>query len=368
VVAEKAGGMTVCLNMIVRNEAHVIRRCLLSHKDVIDHWVIVDTGSTDGTQDLIRKLLADIPGELHERPWVDFGHNRSEALNLARGKANYILVNDADHIWHGKLPKHLTADAYAVPYHYAGTVYGVTCVLADRIPGWRYVGVIHEYVDAQQPIKIEPASDAWIEVKHEGARSLDPHTYEKDVKILEAAFEQDPQNPRYAFYLAQSYRDSNESEKALLMYLKRAEMPGWDQETWHAKYQAAIMTERLGRAPETISRAYLEAYNFRPSRAEPLAHLARWHRSRSEWPLAYLYAARAANIPRSTDGLFVEEGIYEWQALDELTVAAWYAGHKGVGRHAAKTLLKRKYPPQEKQRFEANLAWYAAKPLDKHVS
>jgi glycosyltransferase involved in cell wall biosynthesis len=273
--------MTVCLNMIVRNEAHVIRRCLLSHKDIIDHWVIVDTGSTDGTQDLIRKLLADIPGELHERPWVDFGHNRSEALALARGKADYILVNDADHIWHGKLPKNLTADAYAVPYHYAGTVYGVTCVLADRIPGWRYVGVIHEYVDAQQPIKIEPASDAWIEVKHEGARSLDPHTYEKDVAILEAAFDKDPQNPRYAFYLAQSYRDSNESEKALLMYLKRAEMPGWDQETWHAKYQAAIMTERLGRAPETISRAYLEAYNFRPSRAEPLAHLARWHRSRS---------------------------------------------------------------------------------------
>ena len=87
---------TVCLNMIVKNEAGVIRRCLDSVRPFIHHWVIVDTGSTDGTQKLIREYLADVPGELHERPWKNFGHNRSEALALARGKSDYILVIDAD--------------------------------------------------------------------------------------------------------------------------------------------------------------------------------------------------------------------------------------------------------------------------------
>ena len=43
-------GQTICLNMIVRNEAPVIRRCLDSVMPIIDSWVIVDTGSTDGTQ------------------------------------------------------------------------------------------------------------------------------------------------------------------------------------------------------------------------------------------------------------------------------------------------------------------------------
>ena len=40
--------------------------------------------------------MRGIPGELHERPWVDFGHNRQEALLLAKGKGDYLLFLDRD--------------------------------------------------------------------------------------------------------------------------------------------------------------------------------------------------------------------------------------------------------------------------------
>ena len=50
---------TICLSMIVKDEAPVIERCLRSVKPWIDHWVIVDTGSSDGTQAMIRKFMAD---------------------------------------------------------------------------------------------------------------------------------------------------------------------------------------------------------------------------------------------------------------------------------------------------------------------
>ena len=89
-------GQTLCLAMIVRNEAAVIRRCLNSVRPLIDHWIVVDTGSTDGTQDLVRAALAGLPGQLVERPWVDFAHNRSEALALARPHGTYTLIIDAD--------------------------------------------------------------------------------------------------------------------------------------------------------------------------------------------------------------------------------------------------------------------------------
>src|SRR5690349_4725727 len=131
---------TLCLNMIVKNEAHVIRRCLDSVLAHVAHWVVVDTGSTDGTQAIVREHMRAVKGELFERPWRDFGWNRSEALRLARGKADYALVMDADHVLH--VPKTfsfdtLEADGYLVAHRYAGVDYGLPILLADRIP-YRY--------------------------------------------------------------------------------------------------------------------------------------------------------------------------------------------------------------------------------------
>ena len=87
---------TLCLNMIVKNEEAVIERALSSVLDIIDYWCIVDTGSTDRTKEIILEVLGDIPGELVESEWVNFGHNRTESVELANGKADYILLMDAD--------------------------------------------------------------------------------------------------------------------------------------------------------------------------------------------------------------------------------------------------------------------------------
>src|SRR5438552_18921262 len=91
---------TLCLNMIVKDEAHVIRRCLDSVRSHLANWTIVDTGSTDGTQEIIGPHLRDLPGELHERPSRDFGTNRSETIPLPLVKADYILDIDAYHALH----------------------------------------------------------------------------------------------------------------------------------------------------------------------------------------------------------------------------------------------------------------------------
>ncbi|CAN5517015.1 hypothetical protein BH11ACT8_BH11ACT8_30930 [soil metagenome] len=53
----------VCLSMIVKDEAHCIEECLASVLPLITRWVVVDTGSTDGTQDLVRSRLAAHPDE-----------------------------------------------------------------------------------------------------------------------------------------------------------------------------------------------------------------------------------------------------------------------------------------------------------------
>jgi glycosyltransferase involved in cell wall biosynthesis len=352
---------SICLSMIVRNETHVIRRCLDSVRSYIHHWTIVDTGSTDGTQEIIRSHLREVPGELHERPWRDFGTNRSEAIALARGKADYILVMDADHVLHAPSDfsfGDLVADAYFIAHRYAGVDYGIAILLADRI-AWRYEGVLHEYVTADVPHRIVPLSGPWVDVHHEGARSRDPETYKKDAALLEAALAKEPGNTRYAFYFAQTLRDAGDLPRALDAFRRRATMGGWDEEAWQAHYQAAILTERLGFSPAEIERAYLEAWNARPSRAEPLVQLARWHRLRLEWPLALLFARAAVAIPRPPDQLFVEDAVYAWRALDELSIAAWYAGAREEGRSATEQLIReQRFAPSERERIEKNRAWY----------
>src|SRR5689334_10374436 len=112
-----ASQKTVCLNMIVKDESPVITRCLASVKPWIDYWVIVDTGSKDGTQAVIRDFMKDIPGELHERPWVNFAHNRNEAVSLAKEKGDYLLFIDADEqfVVSGNFDKkNLNGDMYSV--------------------------------------------------------------------------------------------------------------------------------------------------------------------------------------------------------------------------------------------------------------
>ena len=352
---------SLCLNMIVKDEAHVIGRCLDSVRPYIAQWVIVDTGSTDATQAIVRERYRGVQGTLYERPWRDFGTNRSEAIALARGKADYILVMDADHVFsapRGFRFTGLTADGYYIGHRYAGVEYGLAALLADRIP-WRYEGVLHEYVTADVPHRIVPLPGPWVDVYHEGARSRDPQTYLKDVAILESALAKDPGNARYAFYHAQSLKDAGLLERALEAFRHRATMRGWDEELWQARYQAAQLVERLGQPPSAIERAYLEAFNARPSRAEPLVQLARWHRVRQEWPLALLFARAAAATPRPPDQLFVEDAVYAWKADDELSIAAWYAGARDEGRRAAARLIAGgRFPASERERIERNAAWY----------
>src|SRR4051794_23592030 len=149
--AKKATPSSICLCMIVKDEAHVIERCLRSVDGLIDSWVICDTGSCDGTPQLIRSLLEGVPGQLHERPWQDFGHNRTELMRLAVGHGDYLLLLDADMTvtFDSARLEDLSADSYLL--RHAGPVeYWIKrLVRGDR--DWRYVGPTHEHVAMDGP-------------------------------------------------------------------------------------------------------------------------------------------------------------------------------------------------------------------------
>ena len=91
---------TVLLNMIVKNEAHVIVQTLtnLYEKIKFNYYVISDTGSTDNTKELIKNFFdsKSVKGEIFDDEWKDFGHNRTKALEHAYDKSDFLFVFDAD--------------------------------------------------------------------------------------------------------------------------------------------------------------------------------------------------------------------------------------------------------------------------------
>lgn len=381
---------TVCWNAIVKNESRIIERCMESMVNELDYWVVVDTGSTDGTQDTIRNFMArhDVPGELIERPWVNFSHNRSEALQLAENKADYILFCDADMalvVHDSDWKERLSADAYLVNQRaHGGTLlYPNTRMINGRLEGdrrFRYWGATHEYCDS-----IEPGVNqrewmhgiSMLDFADGGAKS---DKYERDARLLEeqitilealqtaplveqqAAWQSGLLRhapnlvTRSAFYLAKTYRDDDKDEKAIEAYQRRVKLGGWEEEVWYSLFDIGRLKEGLKRLPEEIMQAYLAAYEYRPHRAESLYHLARYLRSQERFALAYVYAQTASSIPMPEDLLFVANGVYEWQAKDELAVTSYWTGRYQQCADICDQLLSDPALPEAaRERIQANL-------------
>ncbi len=386
---------TVCWNAIVKNESRIIERCMASLVGELDYWVVVDTGSTDGTQDIIRHFMDrhGVPGELIERPWVNFAHNRSEALELAENKADYILFCDADMALEVHDPDwklYLDADAYLVTQQaHADLVYRNIRLVNGRLQGdrrFRYWGATHEYCDSIEPSVAPHArldSISMLDFADGGAKA---DKFERDIRLLQGQIEQlkalEYAGPteraaayqsgllrhapglltRCTFYLARTYRDSGDDEQAIRAYEERLALGGWPEEVWYALFDIARAKEKLDRPPEEVIRAYLDAYEYRPHRAEALYHLARYLRERGRFALAYPYALTAAATPMTDDLLFVSRSVYDWQAKDELSIAAYWIGRYQQSADLCEELLHSPALPESaRPRIRENLGFAAAK-------
>jgi len=351
---------TVCLNMIVKDELPVIRRCLESVAHLVDCWVVVDTGSTDGTQEAIRAFFAErgIPGVLHERPWRDFGHNRNEALELARPWADYAFVMDADDVFVPEASFRfgaLGAPGYRLTRRAGELEYGSERLVRSDRP-WRWHGVLHEYLACDEAGEVATLAGCVIDSRCEGARSRDPHKYRRDAQLLERELAERPGDPRTLFYLAQSYRDAGDDRAAVRAYKARAEAGGWAEEVYYSLYQIGCAIERLGYAWPLVLKAYLAAHAYRPTRLEALHAAARLCRTRGLYALGYQLALPAARLLRTDDVLFVTRSVVEWQLLDELSVCASWIGRWEQAVSANRHILAHASPPpEERARIERNL-------------
>jgi Glycosyl transferase family 2 len=352
--------------MIVRNESKTLPRLAATLRGQIDHWTIVDTGSTDDTVQVARRVFDFAPGQVIEDIWRGFGPSRNVAFKTAEPHSDWLLTLDADDTFHGAIVRDelAAADALEAEYRYSNLRYWVPRVVRSR-RGWRWWGRAHEYLAAPGEINRVRSASFWVEHHADGGSRADK--FDREVKLLLEDWAERPDDPRTAFYLARSHDDLGQDGEAVAWYRRRLALPGWDEETFYARLRLGGCLLRAGYPEEGCGELW-RSWGERPWRAEPLVLLAEQYRGQALWPLAWQASELAFSHTLAqpdgrketrVDALFVDASVLQWRVAYEASIAAWYVGQNERGRRLVSYLLSRSdLPAAIRQAVEANRSFY----------
>jgi tetratricopeptide (TPR) repeat protein len=346
----------VCLAAIVKDEEANLPGLIESLDGLATHFAIIDTGSTDGTKDLLTDLAHRRPNfEWGCQDFVNFGHNRTESLRAARELLDdtgdldrgYIIVLDADERYSGirEVPKFddVEIDMFYITRKINGVINRLPTILRARHPFY-YTKAIHEQVACDCEDKhasvFLPDKKWWITGDTaSSARGRTPDKFQRDIELLKAELEEDPNDPHAHFYLGQSYLGLGDRETALQHYLKRGTIKeGSPEHRWYATLVAGEICEVMGDAEEA-EKLYLAAFQLDNQRAESLLNFSRLQTAQGRYDDAYLSARSATTaLPNAEATCFIDPGIM-LKAWEERMLCAAQIGRPGEAINIIENVL-----------------------------
>lgn len=375
----------ISLSIIVKNEAKVIERMLNTVWPILDYYVVVDTGSTDGTQDIVRRFFEakNIPGEVVDHEWVSFEDARNTALNLVKGKADFGFWIDADETFEMQQGTNIELlkrrmgnfDGANVEVHYGGQKYFRMQFFSTKKP-WRWYGPIHEVLVCDEPSNVAVVEGVNVRVNPDGnswTSQSAQQKYEDHAKVLLKYVENDPKkDPRWLFYLAQSYRDAGtpeNAEKSIHWYRERIKAGnGFWEEIYYSQLMVAAGYARTGKPVNEILEEYLKCGKYNRLRIEHLMPLVQHYHDAGEFDTSYIYSSHAMKIagngrtPFPQVSLFVDNASYEWRILQLHMLNCWMIGRKDESKETYKKLVKArdegKVPPEISANIDSNAQFF----------
>jgi len=344
------------LTQIMKNEAHVAHRMLNSIKPIVDGIVIIDTGSTDDSINIVRKWGEDNGVETYvfERPFDNFEASRNESFKRAR---EIFLTKNDGHTYYNfwldfdeqieldsKFNKQkIDKDLYMFNT-YIGAMKYTRNELCRLDKPFRFYGVCHEFIVCDDKnITSGLLEGLVVRVKMDGGswQSNIPSKYLSHAHILEKYINDSRQDPRWIFYTAQSYHDSacvpdNKDEnderlrRSMKFYKERVSRPdGYPEEIFYAQYRIGTIMRAMEEPWNLALNELLKAYSFDPLRGEPIKAIIDYYLAVGEWHNAYLFSSFGKKNfhnknPYPTRLLFVDETLYEWKFLEAHSAACFY--------------------------------------------
>mgnify|MGYP006410167183 CR=1 FL=1 len=341
---------TICLNMIVKNESAIIIRLLNSVLPIINTYCICDTGSTDNTIELIEQYFKDkkINGVIFHETFKNFQYNRNIALHKCKNMADFILLLDADMKLEindkRRFLKLLNHNSYYTilqgtrdfMYENIRLIPNESLLLNKTM----YIGVTHEYLSTPNQFKELKLEKNVLFIKDIGDGGCKQDKFKRDISLFLSEFKLNPgseNNPRYNFYLANSYYNNSDDYNAIKYYKKTIKLNGWYQERWYSCYRLGLIYKERSNSQKAIY-YWLEASNIIPERLENIYHIIKYYREKeNKQKIAFLFYmnfvyGKIPNLKKRTKYLFLENDIYLYKLYYEYQILAYYNNVKNIDK------------------------------------
>ena len=302
----------ICYTMIIKDGGSILETVLTENLAIIDRWCILDTGSTDGTQDVIKRVLKNKKGKLYEEPFVNFKVSRNRCLDLAKSNCKFNLMLDDTYAIRGNLRSFLTevrgdqfSDSFSLMIQSDDTEY-YSNRITKMLSGLRYIHTIHEVITDKNNINVTVPNNRAVIYDHR-VDYMEKRTNNRkqfDLQLLFKEVEDDPNDPRALYYIAQTYGCIGDEVNKAKYFEKRIAHPvqGYFQEKIDACFELARtynfkidqdtfepLTNLSEKQWKRCEELYLQAYELDKNRPDGLYFIGIHHYICKNYPLAHKY-------------------------------------------------------------------------------
>ena len=346
----------IMLCMIVKDAGPMFEQILTENLPHFDRYCILDTGSTDGTQDVIKQVLKNKKGYLYEEPFVNFKVSRNRCLDLAGTATKYLLMLDDTYTIRGDLRSFLEeisgdqySDSFSLMIQSGDSEYYSNRIIKSN--GFlRYIHTIHEVITDQNNINVTiPPNRAFI-FDHR-ADYMEKRTNDRkqfDLELLFKELKEDPNDPRALYYIAQTYgcmENWSEQEKYFRLRINHP-VQGYIQEKIDAYFELARLLNFKKKEIlnfqewDECEHFYLCSYNLDNSRPDSLYFIGIHYYFEKNWNLCYDYFKRAFSLGYPLSSQYSLKPTLSFHFLPKfLTEVCYYVKDYITGEKAAKLFL-----------------------------
>lgn len=348
------------LCVMVKNGGKEFEEMLQRNLPIIDRYTILDTGSKDNSVENAKRILKDKKGKVYEETFINFRDSRNRCLDLAGKRCKYNLMLDDTYVIEGNLREFLEtirsdqfADSYSLLIK-SGDVEYYSNRITKSANNLRYIFILHEVIQQKDNVNVVvPCNQSWIyDIRSPVMESRTNSRKEYDLKCLFQMIEEDPDEPRHYYYVAQTYNCLENREKAAEYFKKRAFHPrtGFDQEKVDALFEMSrLYNFHLNRPWDECKKYYELCHEWDPERPDASYFLGIHYYLENDYETAYFYFKRGFEIGFPIHRQYSLKPTLSFHFLPKFfTEVCYYKNDFENGFKASKFFLEHNQPTEDK--------------------